>query len=88
MEDSSTDVAGAGTKSTASLVKNQMAKQVKGSQQMSKVSSKESLGLQYNASNKSGKKKDEESQSTFFITEKIKKEEVTLKSKDEGVGLS
>lgn len=55
---------------------------------MSKVSSKESLGLQYNASNKSGKKKDEESQSTFFITEKIKKEEVTLKSKDEGVGLS
>lgn len=55
---------------------------------MSKVSSKESLGLQYNASNKSGKKKDDEAQSTFFITEKIKKEEVTLKSKDEGVGLS
>jgi len=27
---------------------------------MSKVSSKESLGLQYNASNKSGKKKDDE----------------------------
>ena len=55
---------------------------------MSKVSSKESLGLQYNSSNKSGKKKDDEAQSTFFITEKIKKEEVTLKSKDEGVGLS
>ena len=55
---------------------------------MSKVSSKESLGLQYNASNKSGKKKEDEPQSTFFITEKIKKEEVTLKSKEEGVGLS
>lgn len=55
---------------------------------MSKVSSKESLGLHYNASNKSGKKKDDDQQSTFFITEKIKKEEVSLKSKDEGVGLS
>ena len=55
---------------------------------MSKVSSTESLGLQYNASNKSGKKKEDEPQSTFFITEKIKKEEVTLKSKEEGVGLS
>jgi hypothetical protein len=47
---------------------------------MSKVASKDSIRLQYNESTKSGKKKDDEP--TFFITEKIKKEEASLKSKD------
>ena len=53
---------------------------------MSKVASKDSIRLEYNQSTKSGKKKDDEP--TFFITEKIKKEETTLKKKDQDVGMT